>query len=70
MGERGTERVKDYTVSYGAGNEYHQLGTGFFVHMRIISAVNRVEFASDRMSYITLRCLCLQYYCSECERPM
>jgi hypothetical protein len=27
----------------------------FFVHMRIISAVKRLEFASDNMSYIILR---------------
>jgi hypothetical protein len=25
----GTERVEDYTFFYGAGNEDHQLGTGF-----------------------------------------
>ena len=29
--------------------------TGFFVHRRIISAVRRVEFVSDRLSYIVLR---------------
>jgi hypothetical protein len=27
----------------------------FFVHKRIISAIRRVEFVSDRMSYIILR---------------
>jgi hypothetical protein len=27
---------------------------GFFVHKRIISAVKRVEFVNDRMSYIIL----------------
>jgi hypothetical protein len=31
------------------------LGTGFFVHHRRLSAVKRVEFVSDRFSYIVLR---------------
>jgi hypothetical protein len=31
------------------------LGTGFFVHHRIVSSVKRVGFLSDRMSYIVLR---------------
>jgi len=31
------------------------LGTQFFVHHRIVSAVKSVEFVSDRMSYIVLR---------------
>jgi exonuclease III len=26
----GTERAEDYIFFYGAGNEDHQLGTGFF----------------------------------------
>jgi hypothetical protein len=47
----GTERAEVYTF-YGAENEGHKLGTGFFVHKRIISAVRRVEFVSDRISYI------------------
>ena len=29
--------------------------TGFFVHRRIASAVKRVEFVSDSMSYIVLK---------------
>jgi hypothetical protein len=50
-----TERAANYTFFYGAGNEDHQLGTGCFVHKRIISTVRTVEFVSDRMSYMILR---------------
>jgi len=31
------------------------IGSRFFVHRRIVSAVKRVEFVSDRVSYIVLR---------------
>jgi len=35
------------------------LGTGLFVHHRIVSAVKRVAFVSDTMSYVVLRgCRC------------
>jgi hypothetical protein len=51
----GTVRAGDYTFSYGNGNESYQLGTGYFVHQRIVSAIKRVEFVTDRMSHIVLR---------------
>jgi hypothetical protein len=51
----GTEPAGEYTFFYGKENENRELGTGSFVHKRIISAVKGVEFVSDRMSYIILR---------------
>ena len=54
--EKGSKvRAGDYNFLHGKGNEYHQLGTGLFVHHRIVSAAKRVEIFSDRMSYIFLR---------------
>jgi exonuclease III len=54
--EKGdTERAEDDTFFYEQRNGDHQLGRGFFVHKKIISALRRVEFISDRMSYIILR---------------
>jgi hypothetical protein len=47
--------VGEYIFLYGKGTEKHELGADFLVLKRIISAVKRVEFGSDRMSYIILR---------------
>ena len=42
----------DYDFFYGKGNEIINWGQVFFAHRRIVSALKRVEFVSDRLSYI------------------
>jgi len=51
----GTVRAGDYIFFCEQENENHHLGAGHFVHHKILSAVKRVDFVSDRMSYIVLR---------------
>ena len=53
--KKGTVRAGDYNFFYRKGNENHQLGTGFFVHHRLVPAVKRKEFVSDKLLYIVLR---------------
>ena len=38
----GIVREGDYDFFYGKGKDKHQLGTGFFVHRSIVSAVKGV----------------------------
>jgi hypothetical protein len=56
--KESTVRAGDYNFHYGKGNKNQQQRTGFFVHQRIASADKRVEFVSDRVSYIVLRGRC------------
>jgi hypothetical protein len=51
----GTEPAGEYAFFYGKGNENHELGTGIFVRKTIKSVVKKVEFVSERISYIILR---------------
>jgi hypothetical protein len=43
MGEGWHGNNRELYVLYGEWNEDHQLGTGFFVHKRIVPAVRRVR---------------------------
>jgi hypothetical protein len=49
--KEGTVRARDCIVFCGKCMENHQLGTGDFVHNRMVSAVKGVDFITDRMAY-------------------
>jgi len=55
VGQRGHIKRRGLSFFYRKGIENHKLGTGFFVHHRIVSTVNRIKFVSDRVSHIVLR---------------
>jgi len=52
--KRGTEIAEDYIFFNRKGNENYQLGQDF-LHHRIVSAIKRVDFFSDKVSYVVLR---------------
>ena len=64
----GMVRAGDYIYIYifflRKGN--HLLGTQYFAHHRIVSAVKIAEFVSDRMSYIFMSCRRRNIIFSEC----
>jgi len=49
--KEGTIRARDYNIFFERVNENHQLGTGFFVHQRIVSAFKRVEVVKEDFLY-------------------
>jgi hypothetical protein len=50
----GTIPAGECIFFYGKGNENYVLVTEYFEHKRIISAVKRIEFVNDRISYIIM----------------
>ena len=55
VGQGGTARAGNYIFHMENETKNHQSGTEFFLHHRIVSAVHRSEFVSDRMPYTVLR---------------
>jgi hypothetical protein len=62
LGGTSIAQAGDY-IFFWKRNENHELGTDFFVQKRIGSASKSVNFVSDRISYIILKCRwCLSLY--------
>ncbi|KAJ4438077.1 hypothetical protein ANN_14016 [Periplaneta americana] len=55
LGGDGISQIGDYLLYDGEEKNNHQLGTGLFVDKIIKSAVKKVEFISDRLSYLVLK---------------
>ena len=56
MGQKGHGRSRGlYFFSMEKETKIISWEQNFFVHHTIVSAVNRVEFVSDRLSYVVLR---------------
>jgi len=51
----GYQTADIYKFFYGQGCVNHHGGTGYFIHSQKISAVKRIEFVSDGMSYINVK---------------
>jgi hypothetical protein len=55
VGRGGISNSRQLYIFLWKNKCYSSLREGFFVHNRIISAVKKVEFVSDRMLHITLK---------------
>ena len=54
-GNGGTVRAANFNFFLWKMKQKSSIGNRIFVHHRIVSAVKRVEFVGNRMSYIVLR---------------
>jgi hypothetical protein len=61
-----TESADDYKLFHGNGNAIHHLGTGIFVHKRIISKVKREGFLIIRM---IMEAVCSSERLADIQKP-
>jgi len=56
VGQRGHSKSRGIIISF-MGKEMKTINWEqvFFLHRRLVSAVKRIEFVSDRLSYIVLK---------------